>query len=123
MKNPQWQNRETDELAGSPELFATNLLMVRALENSLKRIEIRNQDNEITVQLFADDNDYERETLTEDTGKWTDILDRFREITDFYDDGTDHGELQPNLPNTYSYETIEATYEDSKLTITFQYED
>ncbi|MFB6345056.1 MAG: hypothetical protein ABEK50_04690 [bacterium] len=119
MPDPTEPPREPDSLAGSPELFATNLLLVRAIENQIDRIEITRSSSEITVQLLKDEHEYEQETLTETTSSWSDIVDRFKEQTTFEDD--DSGELKPSIPAAETIRQISVTYEDTKITLTFDY--
>lgn len=121
MKNPQWQDRDGDDLTGSPELFATNLLLVRAMDNRLNRIEVNRHDDRVGVQLFSSDRDYEEETLTENLDAWAKIVDRFEGITDFEEPG-ETGRLIPTIPVDDAVEEMKVNYDDGLIAVTFEYE-
>ena len=119
MQNPQWQDRSPDDLTGSPELFATNLLLVRAMDQELDRIEIARHDDSIGVTLVASDRDYEEETLTEETDNWSKIVERFQTMTEFETD--EYGSLQPSIPVQDPVDEMEIHYEDDQITVSFHY--
>jgi len=116
-------DREQDPLVGSPELFATNLLLVRAIEQGISEIHIENRDDQVQVQNIHPNREYPSETLTEEPGQWEKIHRRFREMTDF--DKTDsHGRLKPNTPAQKQVDRIEARYpEPSRIELSFFYPD
>lgn len=118
MVTPNEPPRDPDSLAGSPELFATNLLLVRAIENEIDRITIERTSSEITVQLIKEDTDYDPETLTERTDKWNDIVERFRDHT--RPDETDGGwgiVLEPNIPAADSVEDFRIEIDENRIEI------
>jgi len=119
MENPQWQNRSTDDLTGSPELFASNLLLVRAMDQQLDKINITRHDDAIGVTMYSSDREYDEETLTERTEKWTQIVDRFESMTDFEDDRK--GILDPSIPVHDPVKEMTVRYEDNQITISFRY--
>lgn len=122
MQNPQWNNRTPDELTGSPELFATNLLLVRAIENSIDSIEIKKEPDAVTVQLISSETDYDRETLTEKMNIWSKIKDRFKSITEFESDSSKKGTLEPNIPiDEQELESMKITYHDESIVIDLNY--
>lgn len=122
MKNPQWQDRDGDDLTGSPELFATNLLLVRAMDNRLSRIEVNRHEDRVGVQLFSSERDYEEETLTEQLDTWPKIVDRFEEITDFEEPG-ETGRLNPTIPVDDAVTAMKVRYDEGQITLSFTYED
>lgn len=122
MKNPQWQDREGDDLTGSAELFATNLLLVRAMDNRLDKIEVTRHEDRIGVQLYSSDRDYEEETLTENLDTWPKIVDRFEELTDFEEPG-ETGRLNPTIPVDDAVDEMRIDYDEEQLTVTFEYGD
>lgn len=121
MKNPQWNDRESDDLTGSPELFATNLLLVRAIDNSVESVTMTKETDRIAVQLFAEDRDYEPETLTEDTDQWSTIKSRFQAMTNFDENDENEGTLEPNLPKSGKVSSIRVSYGDGNLVLDFHY--
>jgi len=111
-----------DELTGSPELFASNLLVVRAIEHEMNSVVIRRTDEKVLVQNIHDERNYEEETLTEQLEKWSEIQERFQSMTTFSDDNSNTGELTPNTPATRSVDRIEISYpDDSTIKLTFHY--
>lgn len=121
MKNPQWEGRTPDELTGSPELFATNLLLVRAIDNQINRIIIEKLSAEIIVQLHHPDKDYEEETLTEDTSTWSDIRERFKDITEFDDSAKNKGILKPKIPASKTLDRLEVQYDTDTIDINLHF--
>ncbi|MFB6344301.1 MAG: hypothetical protein ABEK50_00810 [bacterium] len=120
MDNPTWNDREQDPLVGSPELFVSNLVLVRAIENGLTKIEITREEDGITVQNEKDGEGYDRETLTDDPNKWKDIVERFKSMTESGDEGEKY--LKPKTPATGKVDTIRIEYSDSEtivLTLTY----
>lgn len=112
-----------DDLTGSPELFATNLLVVRAIEHDMNAVTLRKGDGEITVKNQHDDREYEKETLTEDVTMWTDIKERFQSMTEFGEDQTS-GTLSAKTPATERVESIAIAYPDEEtIKLTFHYPD
>lgn len=101
-----------DNLVGSPELFATNLLLVRAIEHDMNRVTIRRTDEGIRVQNHHDDQQYDPEILTEDLSKWTEIRDRFEAMTEFDDDRS--GTLKPSTPAVDNIDHIGVEYPDEE---------
>lgn len=120
MQNPQWQDRSPDDLTGSPELFASNLLLVRAMDQQLDKIEIARHEDSIGVTLFSSERNYDEETLTERTEKWTSIVDRFQSMTNFENE-TD-GILEPSIPVRDPVDEITVRYENGQITISFGYD-
>jgi hypothetical protein len=110
-----------DDLTGSPELFASNLLIVRAIEHGMTGVTIRRENDGIIVQNEHPDREYDKETLTEDTGIWSDIVERFRSMTvEREDASTDR--LKPKTPATEQVESIEIRYPDEEtIELTFQH--
>lgn len=116
MDRPDQPPRDPDSLAGSPELFATNLLLVRAIENEIERITIDRSSSEITVQLMKADQDYEPETLTEQTEKWGDIVERFRGHT--LSGASEEGwgsVLEPNIPAANSVDELRIQFGNDRI--------
>lgn len=114
--------REPDSLAGSPELFATNLLLVRAIDNEIDRILIERSPGEITVQLVDESRDYDPETLTEDLDHWDAIVERFQDYTRPDKDASGEGTiLEPNIPAADNVEEIRIKMSDNQLDIVFDH--
>ncbi len=119
MQNPQWQERSADNLTGSPELFASNLLLVRAMDQQLNKIEIRRHNDAIGVLLYSSDREYDEETLTEQTEKWSPIVERFESLTNFNNDR--EGILEPSIPVQDPVEKMTIRYDQNEIIISFHY--
>lgn len=121
MVTPSEPPRDPDSLAGSPELFATNLLLVRAIDNEIERITIDRAPDEITVQLIKEGQDYDPETLTERTDKWDDIVERFREHTVSGEADAWGTVLEPNIPAADTVEEIRIQFEEDCIELRFNH--
>lgn len=122
MSTPDESPREPDSLAGSPELFATNLLLVRAIDNRIERITMERTGDAILVQLFEAEREHEPETLTEDTGKWDSIVERFEDYTRPEKEASGEGTvLEPNIPSAENVDEIRIQFTSNQLEITFDH--
>lgn len=111
----------SDPLTGSPELFATNLLLTRCIENRMKAAHFR-RDNGVHVKLEGPDETLEEETLTETDARWSDVRDRFRTMTNFEQEQT--GELNLTTPAARQIDTIRISYPDpDTIHVRFHYPD
>lgn len=116
-------DRQQDPLVGSPELFATNLLLVRAIEQGMSEIHIENHEDHVQVQNIHPDRQYPSETLTEKAGQWEKIHKRFQNMTEF-DDNDSQGRLKPNTPAQKQVNRIIARYpEPDRIELCFFYPD
>lgn len=115
-----FENRSPDDLTGSPELFATNLLIARGIENDLDIIRIEKKSAEISVTLESDQDHFDPETLTEDTTSWSDIQERFKSMTSF-DDSSDasSGTLEPKTPLSERIKSIKINFSSNLITLKF----
>lgn len=118
MDNPNFSDRSPDPLAGSPEQFATNLLIVNAIEQGLNAIELERTNTEVIVKLYNDERQYEAETLTEYPERWSDIRDKFREKTEF-SNNEQSGIFKPSIPATNSVDEIPIEFKNNAIEITF----
>ncbi len=100
----------SDPLSGSPELFATNLLITRCIENGMHGVRLRRTGEGVTVRLEHPDREHEEETLTDDPARWEDVRDRFRALTEPRPDGPD--ELCPRTPAAERVRRITIEYPD-----------
>lgn len=114
-------DREQDPLVGSPELFATNLLLVRAIEQGMTEIQIRNHGDHVEVQNIHPKREYPSETLTEEPDRWEKIRQRFRDMTEF-EENDQEGLLKPSTPAQNQVDRIEASYpEPNRIVLSFVY--
>lgn len=96
MDNPTWQDRTPDELAGTPELFATNLVLVEAIKNKLQRLIIKRHPDRVTVTLVNRSGETRQETLTESPDRWSKIRERFQSMTESHENKPSL--LRTNIP-------------------------
>lgn len=104
-----------DPLTGKPELFATNLLLKRALEQGVERIVFRREGNRVIVRLHHPDREYEPETLSEQPDTWDRLTERLTGLID-----EESGEFQPGFPppeSVRSIELVQASEEECSLLI------
>lgn len=106
---PPGHGSGSDPLAGSPELFATNLLLTRCIENRMVAAHLR-RENGVHVHLEGPEGTLEEETLTEEDSRWSDVRDRFREMTNF--DEEQSGELELTTPAAGQVKTVRVSYPD-----------
>lgn len=110
-----------DDLTGSPELFASNLLIVRAIEHGMDQVTIQLEDGAVAVQNHHPEQDYDKEILTENTEIWADIRERFQDMTEF-EERNDRGLLSSNIPATGRTEKITVAYPNEQtIEISFHY--
>lgn len=123
MNNPKWKNRTDDDLAGSPELFTTNLLLMRAIENATDAVEIKNQSDQITVQFHDTERDSQPETLTEASSAWKNIRKRLEHFTEWDSVDSQTGQLKPNIPTADTVTSMDVAFTDDTIQINFNYSD
>lgn len=99
-----------DSLTGKPELFATNLLLKRALDQRVHSITFRHEGNRVEVQLEHPEEDLEAETLSEEPETWDRVIDRLR-------DHTESGEFQPQFPGPDELDSIQFEMPDDDTAI------
>lgn len=122
MDNPTWDNRTPDELAGSPELFASNLVIVEAIEKNLRGLELIRGTDAVTVIMHYPSGKDVEETLTEDPGRWEQVTERFRSMTEFETERK--GVLKPQTPVREKLEAISIEFHDDEtISIRFRYPD
>ncbi len=122
MDNPTWEDRTPDELAGTPELFASNLVIVEAIEKNLRGLELIREPEGVTVIMHYPSGKEVEETLTENPENWERVTERFRSITEF--DSDRKGELKPQTPARDKLDAITIEYhEDDTISIRFRYPD
>lgn len=111
-----------DPLSGSPELFATNLLISRCIENRMDGVRLRRTEEGVRVYLEHPDRDHDEETLTDDPSRWEDVRDRFRSLTEPRPEGAD--ELCPRTPAAEQVQSIRVEYPDPEtIQLRFDYPD